>query len=440
MSKSPYIPRFIQNRLNEALADTPVVLIHGPRQSGKTTLAQHVGREKGYAYYSFDDVGAQEAAADDPVGFVAGLPERVILDEIQRVPTLFSTIKLAVDRERTPGRFILTGSTNILTIPRASDSLAGRIEIIQLHPLSRCEIFGRRSRFIEDLFSGTPIVHATNRLGDMIADIVAAGGFPAAPARASERRRSNWYREYVETIAKRDIRELARIREIEALPRLMELAAAQTGQLFNLSELAGPFQLSRPTIGDYVTLLEQVFLIHRVPSWHSNRISRLVKAPKLHVGDTGIACAVLNRSVDSLRDDRTLLGHLLETHVIQELRKQAGWSQDRIQLHHFRTKDGAEVDAVLERSDGRIAGVEVKLSGTVVPKDFRGLRKLQEAAGDLFVSGVVLYDGEQVIPFGDGLFAVPLERLWVEKEGAIEKGHSLDDVMSEAETLLDNDS
>ena len=415
MSQSAYIPRFIQERVEEALTDTPVVLIHGPRQSGKTTLARHVGQEKGFAYYSFDEVGVRSAAQDDPAGFVAGLPERVILDEVQRVPELFSTIKLAVDRDRRPGRFILTGSANILMIPRVSDSLAGRMEIIRLHPLSRCEILGRRSGFISDLFAGGGMMHQAERLGDGIAEIVAAGGYPDALSRTNERRRTDWYCEYVETIAQRDIKDLARIREIEVLPQIVALAAAQTAQLFNLAELAGPFRLSRPTIGDYVTLLEQVFLIQRLPSWHSNRLSRLIKAPKLHVGDTGVACAVLNHSIDALREDRTLLGHLLETFVVQELRRQASWCEERIQLHHFRTKEGAEVDAVLERAGRRIAGIEVKLSGTVVAKDFRGLKKLREAVGSRFTAGVVLYDGEVTIPFGEGLFAVPLSRLWTEK-------------------------
>ena len=378
MSQPAYITRFIQDRVEEALTDTPVVLIHGPRQSGKTTLARHVGQAKGYAYYSFDDVGVRSAANDDPAGFIAGLPDRVILDEVQRVPELFSTIKLAVDRDRTPGRFILTGSANILMIPKVSDSLAGRMEIIRLHPLSRCEILGRRSGFIEDLFTGAGMMHHGDRLGDEIADIVAAGGYPAALSRANERRRTDWYREYVETIAQRDIKDLARIREIEALPRIVALAAAQTAQLFNLAALASPFRLSRPTIGDYVTLLEQVFLIHRLPAWHSNRLSRLVKAPKLHVGDTGVACAVLNHSVAALREDRPLLGHLLETYVVQELRRQAGWREERIQFHHFRTKEGAEVDAVLERAgrqDRRSRSQALGNGGR------EGLSGLEEAAG-----------------------------------------------------------
>jgi len=412
MNSSTFIPRFIQIRLEEALADTPVVLIHGPRQSGKTTLARRYGEVKGYRYYSFDDEVVRSAADDDPAGFVAGLPDRVILDEVQLVPRLFAAVKLAVDRDRVPGQFIMTGSANVLLIPRISDSLAGRMAIIHLHPLSRCEILGRKSAFIDDLLAGEGMMHHATRLGGEIADIVAAGGYPVAFSRTNVDRRMGWYRDYVETIAKRDIRELARIREVEALPQLMELAAAQTARLFNLSDLAGPFRLSRPTIGDYVTLLENVFLIYRMPPLSSNRLSRLIKTPKLHLGDTGVACALLDQTPDVLREDRGALGHLLETYVVQELRRQASWSTERVRFHHFRNKDGAEVDIVLEGSGRKVAGVEVKLSGTVVARDFRGLKKLREVVGDRFSAGVVLYDGEDTVPFGEGLAAVPLSRLW----------------------------
>lgn len=412
MSDTTYITRFVVDRLEEAVTDSPVVLIHGPRQCGKTTLARRFGDDNGFGYFSFDSEAVRLAALDDPAGFLADLPEKVILDEIQRVPELFAAIKLNVDRDRRPGRFILTGSANVLLIPRLSDSLAGRMQIIRLHPLSRCEILGQPSMFLETLFSGASLVHETERLGSEIPDIVAAGGYPAALARTSGRRRSSWYRDYVETIAQRDIRELARIREIEALPQLVTLIAAQTAQLFNLSALSEPFRLSRPTIGDYVALLEQVFLIHRLQPWHSNRLSRMIKAPKIHLGDSGVACAVLGLTSESLQSDRKMLGHLLETFVVQELRRQASWSEEHLRFHHFRNKDGAEVDLVLEGVGQKVAGVEVKLSGTVKAKDFRGLRKLRDLLGERFKAGVVLYDGEQSVPFGGGLWAVPLGRLW----------------------------
>ena len=412
MTHPTYIPRLIQERLKEALADTPVVLIHGPRQSGKTTLAQKVGTELGYAYYSFDDITVQAAAREDPVGFIAALPDRVILDEIQRVPELFATIKLEIDRNRVPGRFILTGSANILLIPRLADSLAGRVEIIRLHPLSQCELHGRDSRFLDKAFAANSSSDRQGRMGDEIADLVVAGGYPAALARSQPRRRARWYRDYVTTIAQRDIRDLARIRDLGAIPRLLELTALQSAQLFNLSELASPFQLSRPTIGEYVTLLERVFLVDRLQPWHSNRMSRLIKTPKIHVGDTGIACALLGLDARALLNDRKLLGRLLETFVFQELHRQASWNEATIGFHHFRHKDGAEVDIVLERGADQVVGVEVKLSATVVGKDFKGLRKLREATGSRFKSGIVLYDGEDGLSFGDGLFAFPLGTLW----------------------------
>lgn len=407
-----YIDRFIQPRVEESLQDSPVVLIHGPRRCGKTTLARHLGEAHGHVYLSFDDEGVLAAAREDPVGFVTGLPERVILDEVQRIPELFTSIKLVVDRERTPGRFILTGSANVLLLPKLSDSLAGRMAIIRLHPLSRCELLGRESRFLERLSTDGFEWRRTERLGDGIAEIVAAGGYPEALARPPDDRRLAWSRDYIETIVQRDILDMARIRGQEVLPDLLAAAADKTAQIFNLADMAAPFSLSRPTIGQYVTLLERIFLIHRLRSWHSNALSRLVKSPKLHIGDTGLACTLLDLTADDLRADRTRCGHLLETFVVQEIRRQAGWSARPPRLGHFRDRDGVEVDLVLEFGPNRVAAVEVKLSATVKVKDFRGIKKIQSAVGERFVRGVVLYDGEDVLPFGENLKAVPIGCVW----------------------------
>jgi len=404
--------RFAEAPLLEALADTPVVLIHGPRQCGKTTLAQVVGQARNYAYFSFDEDVTLAAAMADPVGFVGDLPERVILDEVQRAPGIFSSLKSAVDRRRTPGRFLLTGSANVLLVPALADSLAGRMGILRLHPLAQCELAGRTPRFLERLFAGTFKARKFERLGKDLAERIAAGGYPAALARPTPRRRVAWYRDYIETLVQRDVRNLARIASLDVLPRLLALAAGQTARLINISDLASPFQLSRPTIRDYVTLLERVFLLEELPPWHSNRLSRLIKTPKLHLGDTGVACALLGLDAAGLLQDRATLGQLLETFVFQELRRQSSWHEEEIRFHHYRDKDGAEVDIVLERGAGQIAGIEVKASATVTAADFRGLRKLKEAAGKRFVAGVVLYDGETSAGFGDGLHAVPLRTLW----------------------------
>ena len=445
MSEPVFYPRHVEHRLAEALEDSPVVLIHGPRQCGKTTLAQYayaptylrvggahvtasgrllslgVSRQhRDYAYISFDDAVVRDGARADPAGFVADLPERVILDEIQRVPELFAAIKMEADRRRVPGRFILTGSTNVLLVPNLSESLAGRLQIVRLHPLAQYELAARSvppdsrsgAGFLNALFEDGFEVRQTARLGGQLIERIVAGGFPAALVRPTARRRANWHRDYVEALIQRDVRDMTRIRSLDVLPRLLSAAASQTARLFNLSDLASPFQLSRPTIGDYMTLLERLFLLERLPSWHSNRLSRLVKSPKLHVGDTGLAAALLGVDAAALAADRTLLGQFLETFVFQELRKQASWYDAPPAFFHFRDRDGAEVDIVIEQGSRAVAGVEVKGAATVTRADFRGLHKLAKAAGDRFARGVVLYDGEVSTRFGDRLYAVPIRRLW----------------------------
>lgn len=417
-------PRFAERRLVEALEDSPVVLIHGPRQCGKTTLARMAaaGPERlGYAYVSLDDAVARDSARHDPAGFVGEFPDRVILDEVQRAPRLFEAIKLEVDRRRTPGRFLLTGSTNVLLLPTLSESLAGRLEIVRLHPLAQRETASQpkapaggapRREFLDALFGGGFGVRRTERLGAELPERIATGGFAPAVLRPTHRRRSNWHRSYVEALVARDVRDVANIRSLDVLPRLLSAVASQTARLFNLADLAAPFQLSRPTIGDYVALLERLFLFERLLPWHSNRLSRLVKSPKLHFVDTGVATTLLGTSPAGLMTDRRLLGQLLESFVYQELRRQAGWHDTPFDFFHFRDRDGYEVDIVIEQGPAAVAGVEVKASATVRPSDFRGLRKLAAAVGDRFAGGVVLYDGEMTAGFGDRLHAVPVRRLW----------------------------
>ena len=443
MSEQVFYPRSIGRRLAEALEDSPVVLIHGPRQCGKTTLAQFTcapsyltwggdfltwggdrlswgwsRQHRDYTYISFDDAVVREGARGDPLGFVAELPERVILDEIQHVPDLFEAIKIEVDRHRTPGRFVLTGSTNVLLLPKLSESLAGRLQIVRMHPLSQYELAARSAALPPDAgflraLSGDGFAFGqSERLGDRLIERIVAGGFPPALERPTARRQADWYRDYVEALIQRDVRDMARIRSLDILPRLLSAAASQTARLFNLADLASPFQLSRPTIGDYITLLERLFLLERLPPWYSNRLSRLVKTPKLHVVDTGLAAALLGVNTGAIKADRTVLGQLLETFAYQELRRQASWHDAPATFFHFRDKDGAEVDIVVELGSRSVAGVEVKAAATVTQSDFRGLRKLASAAGDRFARGVVLYDGEATMRFGDRLHAVPIRRLW----------------------------
>ena len=434
MAEPRLFSRYAERPLAEALEDSPVVLIHGPRQCGKTTLAQMVCApatvtaggpgSRQYDYLSFDDEVVRGGAQADPMGFVAGLPEQVILDEVQRVPALFSALKMEVDRHRAPGRFVLAGSTNVLLVPRLSDSLAGRMQVVRLHPLAQCELGAaqqltgtRLDGFLDALFGRNFRMGRAERLGEQLPERIVAGGYPAPLARPTGRRRANWYRDYVDALVQRDVRDLSRIRALNVLPRVLVLAAAQSARLLNISEMASPFQVSRPTVDEYVGLLERIFLLERLPPWHSNRLSRLVKTPKLHMGDTGLACALLGIDAKVLAKDRELLGQLLETFVYQELRRQASWLQTPFEFFHYRDKDKAEVDIVIERGMS-IAGVEVKAAATVKSQDFRGLRKLARATGDRFAGGAVLYDGETCVSFGDGLYAVPLRLLWETPSGA----------------------
>lgn len=404
------LPRLAQESLQAGLADTPVVVLQGPRQCGKTTLARTVAEPAGFGYLSFDDDNLVRAARADPLGFVSDLPPRMVLDEVQRVPEIFTSIKLVVDRDRQPGRFLLTGSADVLLLPKLADSLAGRMEVIRLHPLAQVELRRQTAGFLTQLFRAEFAVESSQRMGLALAELVAAGGFPAALMRHPTRRRA-WYQAYVQALVQRDVRDLARIAALDVMPRLLELAAGQTAHLFNVSELASPFGLSRPTVRDYLTLLERVFLVDVLPPWHVRHLNRLVKTPKLHLGDTGLACALLRLDAQALYANRPLLGQLLETFVFQELRRQSSGHPEPIGFYHFRNRDDHEVDIVLEQGTA-LAGVEVKASGTVRSDDFRGLRKLQEIAGDKFTCGVVLYDGEVSLPFGPRLFALPIRTLW----------------------------
>jgi hypothetical protein len=409
-------PRFARARIDEALADTPAVFVNGPRQCGKTTLVRHIGDADDIPYVTFDDEIQLAAALVDPVGFVANLPSRVVLDEIQRAPSLFLALKAAIDRDRRPGRFLLTGSSNILFTRGLADSLAGRMAVIRLHPLAQCEIAGRPAPVLDALFGGGLPSGPYSRLGDDLIERVVDGGYPAALARRSPGRRAAWYRDYLQALVDRDARDLARISSFDSLPRLMRLAAGQTARLINLSELAAPFQLSRPTIRDYTLVLERLFLLEELPPWHTNRLKRLVKTAKLHVGDSGLAAAILGADQRAVAADRALFGQLVETFVYQELSRAASWNEAHHRFHHFRDKDGVEVDVVIERDGRQIAGVEVKAGSTVTAADFRGLRKLQQAVGTEFTRGFVLYDGDSVVPFGVGLYAVPIAALWTAEQ------------------------
>lgn len=402
--------RFVERRAEDALADTPVVLIVGPRRAGKTTLVRKMGGS-GRAYITLDDQTVLEAAQSDPVGFIRGL-DRAIIDEIQRAPDLLLAIKKTVDEDYRPGRFLLTGSANVLTLPRIADSLAGRMETIRMLPLARAEIDGKTATFLDRLFEGKLQGDREAAIGDDLVQLVLQGGFPEAIARESERRRQDWARSYLTSVLTRDLRDIADVEKLTELPKFVRLLAEHSGQLVNYSQFGASIDVSHKTGQRYVGLLEQVFLVSTLQPWFTNALKRIAKTPKLHFLDSGLLSTVRGLGFDRLKADRTLFGPLLESFVFSEVLKLMTASDLRLTPYHFRDQQMREVDIVLERDDGMIAGIEIKASATVKASDFGGLRTLAEVCDDRFAYGIVLYDSTDAVPFGDKLAAAPLSSLW----------------------------
>ena len=413
MTKQQIIPRQSEQLLAELIPHSPVVLIHGPRQSGKTTLAKLIGDRLGYSYYTFDNLKTLAAVQSDPTRFIYALPDRVILDEIQLAPELFRLLKLSVDRHRINGQFILTGSTNVLFLPELTDALTGRMLIVRLHPLSQVEIEQTKSiPFLERLFTGDFQMSQSESLGSNLAERIMAGGYPPALAIPVDRIRSSWYNSYVVSLVQNDISGQVKVHSPESLPSLLTAVASLSAQLFNVSSIAAKLQMNRNTIRHYLSLLERHFLIKRLPPWYSNRMKRVIKTPKIHIGDTGLACSLLNIDANDLQMDRILLGQLVESFVFQELRRQASSSGKPYKFYHFRDRYGVEADMIIELGGSKLAGVEIKAGASIISSDFKALRKIKAAHEDRFTFGALLYDGELCASFGDGMFAVPIRMLW----------------------------
>ena len=403
--------RIGEPQIRTALRDTRVVAISGPRQSGKTTLARRFAKQ-GRKYVTLDNQSTLAAAKSDPVAFVRGL-DRAVIDEVQRAPDLLPAIKQSVDEDRRPGRFLLTGSANLLTVKTIRESLAGRVEIVPLYPLGRSEQLGiKHPQFIAKAFRGAIPDMAETLTMQKLSDWVTAGGYPEAIKRRSERRRQDWYRAYIKSIVERDLPEISNLAKPDQLPRVLQIAAQFAGQLTNLSEIGRSVGIDHKTADHYVRVLEQLYLVQRIQPWFRNELSRLVKTPKLHFIDSGLLTATRGYSLSRLRVDRTLFGALLESFIFSELLKLSAWTEERIMLFHYRDRDQLEVDFVLENSAGEIVGIEVKSAASVTRRDFLGLERVASAAGSAFKQGIVLYDGVQTLAFADNLRAVPLSALW----------------------------
>ncbi len=406
--------RFINTAVAEAVEDTPVILITGARQTGKSTFCRQLLEEKVIVGPSvtMDDPAVLTATQSDPTGFLLGLGEQAVIDEVQRVPELFLSLKKVVDDNRNL-RFLLTGSSDVMMMPRVADSLAGRIESHQLWPLSVDEISGKPSTFLSKLISDTGHFEVKQTEWEEIIALIRRGGYPEVVNRKTQGRRDKWLQAYINSLLQKDIRELANIDGLLHLPKILHLLSVRVGSTVNMSDIARLTGVKNTSFQRYVALLEQIFLIVKIPAWTPNKEGQFVKSPKIFLNDTGLLCQ-FNKEGEIILSNRTEAGHLLENFVAMEILKQISWFEKPLYLKHFSMHKGAEVDLVIEDGKKNIYGIEVKSKVSLNQNDFKGLKKLAEVAGSKFKKGILLYTGNQVLSGfgGKNLQAVPVENVW----------------------------
>ncbi len=407
------IKRNIIADIQKGLADTPAILINGARQTGKSTLMKALlgGKEAGH-YFSLDDATVLNRAIQSPKLFLQSLSKPVGIDEVQRAENLFLALKELIDDDRKPGEYLLTGSANVLDLPKIADSLAGRIEIHPLWPLSQGELIGRKEAFVDTLF-GEEIPDAIPGVRfDELLNKVQVGGYPEVVSRRDPERREAWFRSYITLLLEKDVRDLANISGLTQIPDLLSLLATRVGGLINTADISRTLGIPNTTLKSYMSLLDTLFLTVKLPAWSRNIGKRLIKSPKGYLNDTGLLCYLLGVDGDYLSTQRHVLGALIENFVVMEIKKQCTWSKTLPKLYHFRTSYGEEVGLVLEKRNGQLVGIEIKVSENITSKHLSGLQLLQSQYPEHFHRGVVLYLGDKVIPMGEKIHAMPLSALW----------------------------
>jgi len=426
VSETKLIGRHLQRVLAELVHDEPVIVLTGARTVGKSTLLSACANTAGLPVLDLDDLETRRAVSADPALFVASdRPTPIFIDEFQHVPLLLDAIKAELNKDLRPGRYLLTGSTRYGSLPAAGQSLTGRAHVVTMWPLSQGELAGTRETALDALISDPEsLVTATSSTSTRsdYERAILAGGFPLALAREPGRSRDRWFRDFVNLVVERDVMEIRKVRQRQALPQVLQRLAGQTGQVINITNVADAVGLDSGTIRDYLGLLEAVFLIHRVEPFTRSATQRTIRSAKVHTVDTGLAAYLTGLTEQKLssRIPATLsqFGHLVETFTVNELIKQSGWAQQDVQFSHFRTRDQQEVDLVIETVAGDVAAIEVKAAGTVSDRDFEGLRMLRDKLGSAFVGGAVINLGQKSYTYEDKLHVLPLDRLWITNPAA----------------------
>jgi len=417
IGKSQSFDRHIEAALLSRLKSAPVVLLQGARQTGKSTLAKSLTQKKFKAtYLTLDDAANLSSASIEPQDFIVSLPVPAVIDEVQLAPEIFRAIKLVVDQNRQPGMFLLTGSADVLLLPRISESLAGRMQIVPLWPLSQGEIEGRRGRFLDRIITGD-LTQGTIENVDSKASLrhrIIRGGYPEPVKTTSASARREWFGAYVTTIIQRDVREIAALEKLRSMPNLLSTLAYRAGGLLNASDVAGGVGLPLTTTIRYLAVLEAIFLLVLLPAWTFKPSKSLLKSKKIYLADTGLLSHLVNATEETASmPGFANAGALLENFCLMELMKQASWHASPIDIFHFRTDKGVEVDFVLEdRASGKVIGIEVKSASVVRQENLVGLNYLERLCGERFLRGIVLHTGDRIYPLGNNKWAIPVSGLW----------------------------
>jgi predicted AAA+ superfamily ATPase len=410
--------RRLTDVLRARIAEEPVIVLNGPRTVGKSTLLAQIAQATERPVVDCDDPATRAAVRNDPGRFVAS-PDLVLIDEYQHVPELLDAIKAELNRDLRPGRYVLAASTRYSTLPQAGQALTGRVDIIQVLPLSQGEIDATREGFVHQLLSGSlpddsSLTSQTGR--DQYARRITSGGMPIALRRPPGRSRARWYANYLDLVLERDVVEISRIRQREMLPRLLDRFAARTGRVLNIAAAADAIGMEKSTAENYLRLLEAVFVVHRLPAWGTTFGSRIARQPKLHLVDSGVAAWLLGLTPEKIsRGDPAVLSeysHLTETFAVGEILKQLSWWDAPVTAGHFRTGAGDEVDLVVESDDGVVLAFEVKAGSRVHGEDLRGIRALRSRLGNRLAAAIVLYTGSHTYQHEEGSFVLPLDALW----------------------------